>query len=141
MATGVVAMLVALGLAVWVVIRLAHDNDVSAGDDKPGNGFLDRYIPSAYQRPLRWVLALALVTILLANRLWPLAFMVVLAIGGIAAIEFWRSHSIKLMQDLTDGMPEQVNRQGEDRATAKMDLEEAQQILGLDGGTLSRRDS
>lgn len=69
---------------------------------------------------LKGVAFLALAAALFAARLWPLAFMLLIAAGGITAIEIWRARAIKAREG--EGLP--VPR-------GKMAPKEAASILGV----------
>ena len=76
MGFALIALLIAVAAAGWLLFRLARNPDQSG------------------ERPLtimKLVVWLALTAALLAAKLWPLAFMVLLAAGGVTAIEAWRA--------------------------------------------------
>ncbi|GJL91063.1 DnaJ domain-containing protein [Hyphococcus sp.] len=104
------AILVAVGAAGWLLFRLAGNQDASG------------------ERPvtmLKIVIWLALTAALLAAKLWPLAFMVLIAAGGVTAIEAWRK------QAETDDLSETKLPQ----PTSKlMSEDEALSVLGLEAG-------
>lgn len=71
---------------------------------------------------LKFIVWLGLASALFAAKLWPLAFMVLLAAGGVMAIETWRAKSIE-----GDGL----NAPGNMTPAAKMTIDEAASVLGL----------
>lgn len=73
-----VAILIALAAAGWLLFRLA-----GASDDRSER-------PMTAMKLVAW---LALTAVLLAAKLWPLAFMVLVAAGGVTAIEAWRARA------------------------------------------------
>lgn len=95
----------AAGLLLWRLTR----GDISGGDTRN-------------MTILKLVVWLGLTAALFAARLWPLAFMVLFAAGGVMAIELWREHNIN-------------EEKGRDRALEPikkaMTEEEAASVLGL----------
>ena len=104
---GLLALILAIAAAGLLLWRLA--GGVSAGEGR--NMII-----------LKAVVWLGLSAALLAARLWPLAFMVLIAAGGVMAIEIWRARSIK-------------EEEARDRALTPgkkaMSLDEAASVLGL----------
>ncbi len=104
------AILIAVAAAGWLLFRIAG-KDGDAG-----------------QRPitaLKLVVWLALTAALLAAKLWPLAFMVLLAAGGVTAIEAWRGRAAP--PDLNETPPPVP-------LARRMSEDEALQVLGLNKG-------
>ena len=101
------AILVAVAAAGWLLFRLAG-NDESRGER-----------PMTVLKVVVW---LALTAALLAAKLWPLAFMVLIAAGGVAAIEAWRARaeSSEMSETPSSGPP--VRRMTEDEALSVLGL-------------------
>ena len=97
------AILVAVAAAGWLLFRLAGN------DERP-------------MTVLKVVVWLALTAALLAAKLWPLAFMVLIAAGGVAAIEAWRARaeSSEMSETPSSGPP--VRRMTEDEALSVLGL-------------------
>ncbi|MEM8934990.1 MAG: DnaJ domain-containing protein [Pseudomonadota bacterium] len=108
MALGLIALLLAGGAAGWLLMRIARPN---ALDGK------------RTFTVLKIVVWLGLVAALLAARLWPLAFMVLLAAGGVMAIEAWRDTRIPRASE-----PEP--KKAQPPATV-MSVDEAAAVLGV----------
>lgn len=104
-----IAILVALGAAGWLLFRLAGD---SGGGKQPVN-------------VMKLVVWLALVAVLFAAKLWPLALMVLLAAGGVTAIEAWGSRA---------GAPETDETPASGALPKRMSEDEALSVLGLKRG-------
>lgn len=109
MSLGILALIVAVGAAGWLLLRIAR-GDGSEGDAR--NITL-----------LKAVIWLGLVAALFAARLWPLAFMVLFAAGAVMAIEFWRGDRVEIAE--ADARPARTPRR-------TMGLDEAASVLGLD---------
>jgi len=107
MSLGLFALLFAVIAAGWLLLRVARGAAASA---------------SANITVLKIVIWLGLVTVLFAARLWPLAFMVLLAAGGVMAIEMWRANSIAGEVDASPLRPP---------AGPAMTVEEAAAVLGV----------
>ena len=80
MSLGLVALFFAAALAGWLLLRVARGD--MAGSNKTVT-------------ILKFVIWLGLSAVLFAAKLWPLAFMVLIAAGGVMAIEMWRSNAIR----------------------------------------------
>jgi len=108
---GLLALIFAVAAAGFLLWRLTSGN-VAGGD-------------SRNMTILKLVVWLGLTAALFAARLWPLAFMVLFAAGGVMAIELWRERNIN-------------EEKGRDRALTPakkaMTIEEAVSVLGLDHG-------
>ena len=72
---------------------------------------------------LKVVIWLGLVAVLFAARLWPLAFMVLLAAVAVTAIEQWRARTVQLEENANPPAPTRQKA---------MTAEEAASILGVD---------
>lgn len=121
MILGVFAFLLALGGAGWLLVRLARQNRADGGS-----------APSEQQKnneiAIKAILWLLICAGLFAAKLWPLAFMVLLAAGGVTAIEFWKQRQI----DSIEGFPP-ADRSAHN--SARMTPEEALQVLGIEPGS------
>ncbi|PQA89448.1 DnaJ domain-containing protein [Hyphococcus luteus] len=104
------AILVAVAAAGWLLFRLAR-----AGDDQGGRSMT----------VMKLVVWLALTAVLFAAKLWPLAFMVLLAAGGVTAIEAWRARA---------GSPETEEAPPASPPAKRISEEEALSVLGLKPG-------
>ena len=111
MGLAVIAILVAAAAAGWLLFRVA-----GAGDDRSER-------PMTLMKLVAW---LALVAVLFAAKLWPLAFMVLLAAGGVTAIEAWRARAGSPETDETPRPPAPPAR--------RMTEDEALSVLGLKPG-------
>jgi hypothetical protein len=105
---GKIVILLAVGAAAWVLLRAG-----GAGDQKR----------SMFR--LKVVGLLAVATVMFAAKLFPLALMILVAAGGVTAIELWRDRAIKSMNDMTPGAGRTPT------AGAKLGVEEAAAILGV----------
>ncbi len=112
MSLGVLALLVSFGAALWLLYRLAK------GEGKGGE--------NRNMTIFKGVVWLGLVAALFAAKLWPLAFMVLIAAGGVMGIELWRDRAIR--EDESAHPP--VNNP----ARAAMTEREAAEVLGLEEG-------
>ena len=104
------SILVAVAAAGWLLVRLAR-----GGDDQGGRSMTI----------MKLVVWLALVAVLFAAKLWPLAFMVLLAAGGVTAIEAWRAKA---------GSPETQETPKASPPAKRISEEEALSVLGLKAG-------
>ena len=100
------SLLLAFAAAGWLLFRLGGNS--GAGGDRP-------------MTVMKAVVLLALTAALFAAKLWPLAFMVLIAVGGVSAIEAWRARA---------GSPE-TNDAPPSPPARRMSEEEAHSILGL----------
>lgn len=110
MSLGVVALFFAAAAAVWILARAA--GGAPAGGDGRNVAIL------------KGVIWLGLAAALFAVRLWPLAFMILIAAGGVTAIEIWRDRAIKSGEDAGAGAQPPAPR-------VLMDAEEAAAVLGV----------
>jgi hypothetical protein len=105
------ALVVAAVVAGWLLFGVAGKDGTRAG-----------------KRPttlLKFVALLVLSAVLFAAKLWPLAFMVLLAVGGVSAIEAWRERASPADKDDAPA-PQPLPR--------RMSAEEARSILGVTSG-------
>lgn len=108
MSLGLVALFFAAAAAGWLLLRVARGD--TAGSNKNITA-------------LKFVVWLGLSAVLFAAKLWPLAFMVLIAAGGVMAIEMWRSNAIRGDEAGSAATPP---------ATAqKMTMAEAAAVLGV----------
>ena len=107
MSLGLLALVFAVAAAGWLLFQVARGGSASANNNVT---------------MLKIVVWLGLAAALFAARLWPLAFMVLLAAGGVMAIEMWRGKSIPSEEEQA---PPQRN------LSKQMTAEEAAQVLGL----------
>ncbi|HNR77682.1 MAG TPA: hypothetical protein PKM48_11170 [Parvularculaceae bacterium] len=101
---GKIAILFALGAAAWVLWR--------AGKGGEARGVFR----------LKLVGLLAVAAVLFAAQLFPLALMILVAAGGVTAIELWRERAIRGMDEMTPGAGARAAPQG---------VEEAAAVLGV----------
>lgn len=116
---GGLALLLAAGAAFWALYRAGKPDAAKAGGQK-------RAVFA-----LKLVVWLGVAAALLAAKLFPLALMVLLAAGGVTAIELWRDRAIGT--DSAGAIP----GAGPSRAPltkAALAFEEAAAILGVDIG-------
>lgn len=78
---GFLGLIGALAVAVWLLVRAGRGKD---------DGKADRAV-----QHWKLVVFLGLAAALFAAKLWPLAFMVLVAAGGVTAIEVWRDRAIR----------------------------------------------
>lgn len=107
MSIGFIALILAIAAAGWLLFQVARGG--AASDNKNIT-------------VLKVVVWLGLAAALFAAKLWPLAFMVLVAAGGVMAIEMWRGNSIPGEEDEA---PTQRS------LSRQMTVEEAAQVLGL----------
>ena len=112
MGIALLAIVVAAIAAGWLLFRLARAQ-ADAGER-----------PMTMMKLVAW---LALTAVLLAAKLWPLAFMVLVAAGSVSAIEAWRMRAGR--GDLEGEAP-----QGASPPAPRMSEDEALCVLGLDPG-------
>jgi len=103
------ALIIAAGAAVWLLLRIVRGN-------APGGAGRNDVI-------FKGVAFLALIAVMLAAKWWPLAFMTMLAAGAVMGIELWRANEIR--QDERTSTPIVPVK-------AVMKKEEAASILGVD---------
>ena len=104
-------LLLAASAAIWLLIRATKPGEPRGGDVRNVTIF-------------KGVVWLGIVAALFAAKLTPLALMILLAAGGVTAIEIWRERMIR------DGAAAETNLP---KATAsKMSEEEALSILGVE---------
>lgn len=108
MGIAAIFLLVAVVAAGWLVMQAAREG-LGGGENR-------------MMTVLKVVIWLGLVAVLLAARLWPLAFMVLLAAVAVTAIEQWRARTIQMEENANPPAP----------TTRKaMTVEEAASILGV----------
>lgn len=105
---GLLALILAGAAAIWLLLRSARGRS-DGGQARNMTLF-------------KGVVFLGLAAALFAAKLWPLAFMTLLAAGAVTGIELWRERAIKL--------DEMMNAPARPPAAA-MQAEEAASILGL----------
>lgn len=122
MALGVIALLVAAGVAGWALLRVGKTDDPKGG----GHG------RSVFM--LKLVVWFGVAAALFAAKLLPLALMVLLAAGGVTAIEVWRDRALKSGEAGGEDMIPGAGRLRAPIGTAALAPEEAAAILGVDVG-------
>lgn len=110
MGLALIALLVAAGAAGWILLRVARNEEGAS---------------SRQQMLFKIVVWLALSAALFAAKLWPLAFMVLLAAGGVSAIEAWRERAARDDEAVAPSPPAR---------TARMSEDEALSVLGVSRG-------
>lgn len=122
MALGVIALLFAAGVAGWALLRAAKTDDSKGG---------------SHSRPvfmLKLVVWFGIAAALFAAKLLPLALMVLLAAGGVTAIEVWRERALKSGEAGGEDMIPGASRSRAPIGTAALAPEEAAAILGVEVG-------
>ena len=111
MSLGLIALILAAMGAGWLLWRLGRQQgaEMSAGGARNVT-------------MLKAVIWLGLAAVLLAAKLWPLAFMVLLAAGGVSAIELWRDRAVR--EDAAANAAAKP-------PTPVMDAAEAARVLGV----------
>ncbi len=110
---GLIAILLALGAAAWVLARAGK------GAGAPSRGVFR----------LKIVAMLVVAAVLFAAKLFPVALMILLAAGGVTAIEIWRDRQIKAQIGDENQMTPGAGRAPSRRASLGVD--EAAAILGV----------
>ena len=108
MSLGLIALLIAAIAGGWLLFRVARAERSDS----------DRNITL-----LKGAMLLGLVAVLFAAKLWPLAFMVLFAVGAVMAIEIWRGSQMETEARDAPTPP---------RTLPAMTSEEALSILGLE---------
>ncbi|MFN0022260.1 MAG: hypothetical protein ACKVS5_00010 [Parvularculaceae bacterium] len=118
MTLGAIALLLAVGGAVWAIVRAGKTDAARAGGQNRSVLIL------------KGIVWLGVAAALFAAKLFPLALMVLLAAGGVTAIEMWRDRAIKSGERAQDGM---IPGAGSAGALTKkaLAIEEAAAILGV----------
>ncbi len=111
MSLGFLALLLAGVGAGWLLWRLARSQ---AGGRSEGGA---RNVTM-----LKAIVWFGLAAVLFAAKLWPLAFMVLIAAGGVSAIEMWRDRAVK-EDEAANAVSKPPSR--------IMDLAEAASVLGV----------
>lgn len=114
MSFGIIALLAAGAGAGWLLWRLARSQSDDAAREGAGGG---RHVTV-----LKAIVWFGLAAALFAAKLWPLAFMVLLAAGGVSAIEMWRARAVR-----DDAAKAAVSAP----PAGKMDADEAAAVLGV----------
>lgn len=104
---GKIAVFFALAAAAWVLLRAGRDGEKT----------------KVFR--LKVVGLLAVASVLFAAKLFPLALMILIAAGGVTAIELWRERAIRALNDLAPGAGTAPARAG------PMGVEEAASVLGV----------
>ncbi len=107
MSFGLIALLLAGVGAGWLLFQLARGGSAGGGRN---------------MAMLKGVVWLGLVAVLAVAKLWPLALMVLIAAGGVMAIELWRDRAVKEDEALNAAARPPAKR---------MDLDEAAAVLGV----------
>ncbi len=109
MSLAILAIFCAGAGAIWLLMRMARSN--------PGAGEANNVTI------FKAVVFLGLVAALFAAKLWPLAFMTLLAAGAVTGIEMWRARAT--MTDIEGAPPSQPTR-------AALKIDEAASVLGVE---------
>lgn len=109
MSLGMLALLFAGVGAGWLLLRLSRGGAIDANDQN--------------MTILKVVVLLGIVAALAVARLGPLAFMVLIAAGGVMAIETWRARTIANDQQSGQNLPTKPGK--------AMTLDEASAVLGI----------
>lgn len=107
MSLGLIALLLACAGAGWLLFKLARGQTVGE---------------TRNMTVLKGVIWLGLAAALFAAKLWPLAFMVLVAAGGVMAIETWRDKAVK---------EDQSSAPAPKPAGGVMTIDEAAAVLGV----------
>ena len=107
MSLGIIALILCVAGAGWMLWRLAKGESASA---------------NRQSMLLKGVVWLGLAAALFAAKLWPLALMVLFAAGGVMAIETWRDKAVREDQGPVTPAP----------LRAFMDIDEAASVLGIE---------
>lgn len=128
MGLGLAALMLAVGLAGWFLVRLARQNGNGAGDVD-----IDAQRRSARNElAFKAILWLAITAALFAVKLWPLALMVLIAAAAVTGIEFWRQETVdRLEADPRAGARSADDPGGRRMALTTLDPTEARAVLGL----------
>lgn len=113
MTFGIFALLIAGVGAGWLLWRLARSQGAGANGSS-ADGARNVTV-------LKAIVWFGLAAALFAAKLWPLAFMVLIAAGGVSAIEMWRARAVQ--DDAADALSVPLTR--------KMDIDEAAAVLGI----------
>ncbi len=113
---GAVVLFLAAGAAIWALMRAGKAGAAAGGQNR--SVFI-----------LKVVVLLGVAAALFATKGWPLALMVILAAGGVTAIEVWRDRAIGGREG--DGMIPGAGAARVPATKAAATLEEASAILGV----------
>ncbi len=122
MKLGVLALLLAAGVAVWALVRAAKTDEAKAGGQNR-TVFI-----------LKLVVWFGIAAALFAAKLMPLALMVLIAAGGVTAIEVWRERTLKSGEAGGDSMIPGAGQTAAPAGKKALALEEAAAILGVAAG-------
>ncbi len=117
MGIGIVALVLATAAAAWLLMRAARSHEPMNGGGRS-------------VAILKGVVWLGLAAAMFAARLWPLAFMILIAAGGVTAIELWRDRAIQA-DKLNGGQNAGRNLS----SRTPMTVVEAAAVLGIDSQT------
>lgn len=107
---GFLGLLAAIGVAGWLLFRAARQV-------APSNS--DRTVTL-----LKGVVFFGIAAALFAAKLWPLAFMVLIAAGGVTAIEIWRERVIRSQESATTAPAPQKSAMSRDEAASVLGIAE-----------------
>lgn len=127
LAFGALAFLAAIIGAGWLLIRMARQNRLDGGAAPKGQQRLN-------ETAIKAIVWLLLCAALFAAKLWPLALMVLLAAGGVTAIEIWKQRRIDTIEGFTPSDHGDGPSRSVEPASVNVSVEEAAQILGLNVG-------
>ncbi len=122
MIVGLIALLFAAGLAAWALLRAGKVDEAKAGGNNRSLTIL------------KVVVWFGIAAALFAAKLLPLALMVLLAAGGVTAIEVWRERALKSGDAGGEGMIPGAGASRAPLSKAALALEEAAAILGVPAG-------
>lgn len=108
---GTIAILFAIGAAGWLLLRVGGKSEETK---------------SLFR--LKVVGLLAIAAVCLAAKLFPIAFMILLAAGAVTAIEVWSGRAIKGLDQMTPGAGVST------APRAPLSVEEAAAVLGVEAG-------
>lgn len=111
---GALVLILAAGAAAWVLLRAGKSGAAAGGQNR--SIFI-----------LKIVVLFGVAAALFATKGWPLALMVILAAGGVTAIEIWRDRALRAQEG--EGMIPGAARAPVSKAALALD--EAAAILGV----------
>lgn len=134
MVYGIIAFILAVIGAGWLLVLTARQNQMPRSQTNQHK--------KRSELMIKGIICLSLCAGLFAVNLWPLALMVLLSVGGVAAIEYWKQHSIDTRgtDSLLDSREKYSEQDGSFEETTfdtikdVMSVEEARQVLGLEAG-------
>jgi hypothetical protein len=113
---GAFALFLAAGAAAWALLRAGKGGAALGGQNR--SVFI-----------LRIVVLFGVAAAMFAAKGWPLALMVILAAGGVTAIEIWRDRALRAQEG--EGMIPGAGATRAPATKAALALEEAAAILGV----------